>query len=268
MNYLYIFFIWFLLLGSCALTPEKVKHQDLEKIYPYEIVNFGEYHGTNEMPLYFFSLVKQFALENKNKSIYLGLEIPKSEEELILNFVENGNKDILKKSSFFMKEYQDGRASIAIIEALASLRKIKNIKIFCFDQNLPYNSSRDKEMAQNVLEVLLKEPNAKVFTHSGNLHPRNKIGTPWDKSFKSMRIYLEELSNKKIISIRGEFKSGKAWVCRGMETNSCGVAELGSIDSKVANSTSITLSNSNKKSYEAYILFEEVTASRPLKSEF
>ncbi|MEC7274991.1 MAG: hypothetical protein VXV96_01625 [Bdellovibrionota bacterium] len=255
--------VFILIIASCCshLPNETSEYSIIEK---YEIINFGEFHGTNEMPKTFFSMVKKYAQINSNETIALGLEIPREEESLVVRFVRTGNDLHLQQSTFFNQPYQDGRGSSAIVESLRSLVGIKNIKIFCFDQNQPYTESRDEVMAKNILKFSNNKKFSKVFTYSGNLHPQKTIGTPWDKSFKSMGVVLEELSAKRTLAIRGEFSQGDAWICQGMTPDTCGVRSLGSIiiSRKESKEGLITL-KTPIQGYDALYRINKVTPSYP-----
>ena len=264
--WLYINFILFNIF-SCS-SSEHVKENSTSPLKNYKIINFGEFHGTREMPELYFSMVRRYAVKNPKEIIGLGLEIPKTEERIIAKFLSTGDESHLKKSSFVTLEYQDGRASKAIIKNLKQLVGLGNIRVFCFDQNQPYTDARDKVMAINILKILENKNISKMFTYSGNLHPQKKIGTPWDKNYKSMGVYLSELSNNKVLAIRGEFAKGEAWICQGMTPDTCGVRKLGSIQSKKGLKNGLHFLDKPINGYDAIYQINSVTASRPWITKF
>lgn len=258
---LFVIFSFLMTIPACASVA---KEKGVNSIFQgYEIINFGEYHGTKEMPKKFFDLVKEYARSHQGKSVALGLEIPKTEEVFIRKLIETGDEVHLKRSKFFNIEYQDGRASRALVNSLKDLKDIKNLVVFCFDEEQPYSSNRDKIMADNILAAFGKYNLTKVFTFSGNLHPRKKIGTPWDEYFKSMGVFLSEMSNRSTLAIRGEFSGGSSWNCSGMTTESCGIKKVGNIDSGEDKAPGLRLLETRQNGYDAILHIEKVTASPP-----
>jgi hypothetical protein len=244
---------------SCASTQV-----EFDIIDHYKIITFGEMHGSNEMPLFSFDLVKKLSKKYPNQKITLGLEIPNSEQEIVDRLIKTGDEKLLYKSTFFSAKYQDGRASRVIVNGLKGLKSYENVEVVCFDQNQPYSDNRDTVMAQNIFNFYKKNQPYRLVIHSGNVHPKRTIGTPWDSKFKSMGYVLDRLVEQDdVIAIRGTYKKADIWVCQGMKPEDCGIAKFkDSVKSEGFDTGLIMLKNATG-GYNAYFHWDELTPSKP-----
>src|SRR5882762_6288734 len=94
-----------------------------------QIIVVGELHGTTEVPLFVLQLLRQ--LQENQKKLTVGLEIPINHQRDIDNYLKTGDFDKLLTLDYF--KYPDGRTSVAIGQLIKCLRDIKDLRVFCFD---------------------------------------------------------------------------------------------------------------------------------------
>jgi len=137
-----------------------------EKLKPFELIMVGEMHGTKEPSL----LVKGLAelIAEKEESVSIGLEIPKSE---VLKFLETPSDSTLLSSIFFSKKNIDGRNGEAWFDLIHYCTSNPKINLFFFDnyQSLELEN-RDSSMYVSIIEIKTQHPKSKIITISGNIH--------------------------------------------------------------------------------------------------
>jgi len=183
--------------------------QLIDNLKRKRLVMLGEIHGTNEMPDFTFQIVAALA---KRRKITLGLEFPSDLQPLIDAFLVSGDIEPVKHSNFFQdRNYGSGRTTGAIIALLDNVRRLKNVKILCFD--IPFKSKlepRDTLMAENVISYQGTHPDRELVTLSGNYHSR------LDHEFMGaeiMRLSKRKLNIVNSTDIYIRASEGTAWNC-------------------------------------------------------
>ena len=87
----------------------------------YKVLWLGEIHGTNESPGAVLKLAELFV--NHGKDVFVALEIPYQDQDLIRHAVAMEDRELLKNLPFFRGPYHDGRSSEAMSNLLMSLHK-------------------------------------------------------------------------------------------------------------------------------------------------
>jgi len=134
----------------------------------FQLIMIGEMHGTNEPANFLTSLIKLFT--DKGDSVQIGLELPSEEMK---KFLAEKSDSSVYSSDFFTKKPIDGRESHPWAEIIVTVNKIKNAKIFFFDENKQdreISNNRDSLMYVNIKKQMLKNPKWKTITLSGNIH--------------------------------------------------------------------------------------------------
>lgn len=153
-----------------------VPPQLLKNLEGKELLLIGEQHGTMEFPEYAGSIVEALS---QSRPVALGVEFPKDLQPVINQFLATGDESLLHATHFFQDpNFHSGRGSIAMVALLKKMRALQ-IPVFCFDiaEGAPF-STRDTDMAANVLEFINAHPGTTVVTYSGNVHARLINGFP------------------------------------------------------------------------------------------
>ncbi len=205
-------------------NPEKLNDSISTLLSPFQIIMFGEMHGTNESAPFVHGLTNLFT--SKGDSVQVGLEIP---AELMSKYLQLRTDSSIYQSDFFRNPpYLDGRESYAWANLISQLNKNRKVVIFFFDTNrdadvVPY---RDSLMSVNIKKQYKQHPTWKMITLSGNYH--NQVTDP-----ATMTSVLKRNLSAKICSLNMEYKEGS---CNANFTHGLEIKQLGSYPS-VYNST-------------------------------
>ncbi len=181
-------------------------------------------HGTVEAPKAIEQLICNALSEGLEVTV--GLELPRVDQQAIDLFLDSENlesaRNMVLGLNFWARQYQDGRASQAMLQLLEAMRLLKlsgkPVNVILIDK--PSSSDRDFEMADRILTEVQKRPSNFFAVLTGNLHNRvNPGGTRM-----GTRV-LAELGKGKVVSLRQSYAGGSAWVCLSGE--GCGVHKLG-----------------------------------------
>ena len=150
--------------------PPEVEHSILELADRSDVLIFGEFHGTQEMPRLLLGLLGPLARRG-----YRGLafEMPADQREELVRWARGEQKE---SPPFFTRPYPDGRGNEQTL-ALVRLALSKGWQILCFDlgQDQPFRSwvRRDADMARNFTAQRDRLcPGRKVLGVCGNMHSR------------------------------------------------------------------------------------------------
>jgi hypothetical protein len=226
----------------------------------------GEVHGTRETPEWFGTVV--CAAARKGYAVRVGLEIPEVEQPAIEAALEAGSsgevKEALLRSGFFARDYQDGRSSRAMAELILMMREIRtagrNLELFSFDP--AQNDDRDRKMADRILAVRKKEPQAAIFVLTGNIHASQAKGTRWNPDLLPTGYHLAA-TGAAPVSLKAVTSGGSAWICQSMEAKDCGPVGIGGQD--LGNDPFLSLDKEKAPAgYDGILYIGEVQASPPL----
>ncbi|KKO62087.1 hypothetical protein VM94_04161 [Janthinobacterium sp. KBS0711] len=204
---------------QCAVPAELETRIKVENI-----ILMGEVHGTAEAPAAFGTAAcRALAL---GRSVSVGLELYGNEAEVLRSYLaSNGGQPasaLLLRSSFWTREFQDGRSSYAIFQLIERLRllaqKNPNLNVFVLEGDAVVNSgtassTRDEVMATKVRAERARRPAALILTLSGNVHNRIKVMSSSSGGSippLSMGVLLADLSPRAVSLRRSE---GTFWAC-------------------------------------------------------
>lgn len=212
--------------------PTHLNEEIYKLLSPFQIIMFGEMHGTNEATPFVSGLADLFT--RQGDSLLVGLEIP---PELMIPFLTFHTEKSIYESAFFKMPATSGKESFPWAELIAELNKNKKIILFFFDLNEDEkNLDRDSIMAMKIKMQFKQHPHHRMITLSGNYH--NRITEPG-----SMTSVLKNHLNVSICSLNMEYKEGTAHANFG---NGLEYKNLGSIPSVINTS----------ENYERYLLLQ------------
>ncbi len=185
---------------------------------PGNVVMLGELHGTQQVPHFIAQSVCQAAVQGI--PVTVGLEIPDVNQERLQTFVASEGKEHdwakLMESPFWRSPYPDGRNSDAVAYLLESLRKLRSqgldVAVFAYDRPPLEGDAREEAMANTVLEMAGRSRDRAVLVVSGNLHPRQSKGLPWNPDYRPMGLRVADVLPN-VYSLDIAYDSGTAWVC-------------------------------------------------------
>ena len=194
-------------------NPEKLNDSVYTLLSPFQVIMFGEMHGTNESAPFISGLTNLFT--NKGDSVLIGLEIPPI---LMTKFISLHTDSSIYQSDFFSHPAISGKESVPWATLISMMNKNPKVKIFFFDANDDekiYN--RDSLMAMKIKAQFNQHPAFKMITLSGNYH--NRISNP-----SSMTSVLKRNISAKVCSLNMEYKEGSAFAnfIHGMEIKQLG----------------------------------------------
>jgi len=185
---------------------------------PGNVVLLGELHGTQQVPHFVAQSACQAALQGI--PVTVGLEVPDVNQERLRNFVASQGREEdwakLMESPFWRSPYPDGRNSEAVAYLLETLRKLRgqglDIEVFAFDRPPLEGDAREEVMAMTVLEVAARSPKRALLVVSGNLHPRQVKGLPWNPDYRPMGLRVADV-RPNVFSLDIAYDTGTAWIC-------------------------------------------------------
>ncbi|MBC7371497.1 MAG: hypothetical protein H7326_08030 [Bdellovibrionaceae bacterium] len=168
----------------------------LSELSASKLVLLGDFHGTTEIPMAVFDILKSLSAGEK---IDFGIEFPEEIQPAVDAFLANGDSKVLSNTTFFQDiSRHSGKASVAMVELLSKLRSLKNVKVFCFDVNsgsILDSKERETALAKTILKKMRKLNRNKTVIFTGNVHSRIVRGVPWDPAYPAMGSEILRLSN-------------------------------------------------------------------------
>ena len=180
-------------------NAEKLNDSVYTLLSPFQIIMFGEMHGTNESAPFVSGLTNLFT--NKADSVQVGLEIPPL---LMTKFLSLHTDSSIYQSDFFSNPpFMDGKESFPWANLISTLNKNPKVKIFFFDVNAGEGKiyQRDSLMAAKIKIRFTQHPTWKMITLSGNYH--NRI-----TDASTMTSVLKRNISAKVCSLNMEYKEG------------------------------------------------------------
>ncbi|MCP3144145.1 TraB/GumN family protein [Pyxidicoccus xibeiensis] len=199
------------------------------------VLLLGEMHGTQEVPRFLAQAACQATVAGT--PVTVGLELPVESQERVAAFLtsEGTDSDWLKlmDAPFWRSPYPDGRSSEAMANMLEQLRQLRSrgldVEAFVFDHPKLQGQVREEAMAATVLSRVKHAPDRFFLVVSGNVHPRTKVGLPWDLKYQPMGLLVSK-HVKGVVALDMAYDSGSAWICavdrKGVKNRlDCGIRE-------------------------------------------
>tara|TARA_R110002072_G_scaffold36301_4_gene107021 strand:- start:7264 stop:8058 length:795 start_codon:yes stop_codon:yes gene_type:complete len=181
-----------------------------------KVIVVGEIHGTQEMPEFFRDLVVEVS---KAHQVCVGLELSSNAGSAMDTYLQSSGsaQDIdkfFRDASNWLRGYQDGRNSSAMLKLIDALREKEDICVYSFD--VRGTDDREQAMTDFILDKIAAEADAEAnrvhLLLAGNVHGRLSVGVPWDKKFESMAYRLNR--KHQVASVELVPSGGSAWMCQ------------------------------------------------------
>ena len=146
-------------------NPDSLGKEVYNLLSGYKLIMIGEMHGTIEPVKLVAGLTEMFT--RFDDSVQVGFEIPSDQMK---TFEKYHTDSSILQSHFFSKPSIDGRASVAWAAAIRKAFHNPKAKVFFYDVNGDYSGDRDSLMYLNIKTEIIKHPNHRTITISGNIH--------------------------------------------------------------------------------------------------
>ena len=252
-----------------------------EVIYPiladYKVLWLGEIHGTNESP----AAVLKFAelIVNHGKDVFVALEIPRQDQDLVRQAVAMEDRELLKNVPFFRGPYHDGRSSEAMSNLLMSLHKFgQKVTVYCIDPAPADNDAQDRDtkMGRLLNDAVNENPSRVGIALTGNIHSRKTLGTPFDPNYRpaayeALNAPDAPMKRRDLLPVMVRYLGGEAWVCMPEGESPapvCGVHQFAEFHSNYTDAVTYNSyflgDQANFDGHDATMFFKTFTASEPL----
>jgi len=181
-------------------NPESLNDSVFELLNPYQLIIFGEMHGTNESAPLIYGITNLFT--SRGDRVQVGLEIPSSQ---MMKFLMNRTDSSIYQSEFFTIKPLSGKETTAWAELISKLNNNPRVNIFFFDINPGEGKTyqRDSLMSAKIKSQFNQHSGRKMITLCGNYHNRIS-GEP------NMASFLIRDGQIKICSLNMEYSGGYA----------------------------------------------------------
>jgi hypothetical protein len=207
--------------GSLATACEvKTKPDSLERfLTPGHLIFLADPIGARE-PM---SVLRELVCEVLKRQIPLTVVLPiSSSQQRSLNVFLSGSgatadQTTLLASDFWIREWQDGRSSLAMFEFLEYARYLRAqgaaLTVLAGESNRPGNL-RQEQVAASILKHRLSHPERLVIGLLGNVLLSKKLGVPWDSTLIPVGARLARAFPSQTHVLDSAFQPGAHWTCR------------------------------------------------------
>lgn len=217
-----------------AAEPPRVPCDPVEGLTPLlepaSVLLLGEMHGTAESPGF---VVRAACLALRaGRSVTVALEIPVDEGQRVEAYLgsSGAEKDraALLAGPFWRDAYQDGRRSLAMLELIDHLRRMRRqgnkVRVALLDVMVPPPDGHDRDwaLAQNLKAAAEEAPQDVVVALTGNLHTRVVKGFGSRPGYEPMGYVLKQAKPEvKVTALNVAYTGGTAWYCDGSDAAAC-----------------------------------------------
>lgn len=190
-----------------------------------KIILVGEMHGTKKT-LELFGHIVETVAEDKSTTL-VALEINRSSQTSVDEFLKSGNDLFLRKDPFFTRDFQDGRSSRAMVALLFKLRSLPGVKVLCIDPEgeIQIKSGQERETAMANLINFHRHTFDHTVVLTGNTHSSTSVGAAWDRSFRPMAFELNtmasDLGSQEFTNVLIRYGSANSWNCQSRLPSTC-----------------------------------------------
>jgi hypothetical protein len=178
----------------------------------------GEQLGSREAPATVGDMVCQAALGGAR--VVLGLSVPSEDQERIDRYLSSAgtpaDQDQLLGGRFWLRTYQDGRSSRAMLDLIDRVRALRGaglrIDVVAYDTELASGNERDMFMARSLLLRRADLPKELFIVLSGNAHVAVKQGASWDAGFVPLGSHLAKTGGP-VKALDLSYAQGTRWTC-------------------------------------------------------
>ena len=219
MRMLVIAFIYLMLALGYAkpalASPHCSAPEGLDKIAGAKVVIFGEYHGTKEIPKFFYNAVCASSVL-QNGTLVVGLELPTEFNK----FFERSDEPTAAAATAKLRKHKfwrvmgDGRHSSAMLSLAEKLLALsysdRRVKLVALG-----NKHVNTDGADLLMSRLPNSDRARALVLIGNAHARTQIIPGY--SIKPFGATLLE-NGVDVLSLDIATSGGEAWLCKTRDT--------------------------------------------------
>lgn len=224
------------------------------------LVFLGEYHGTQETPLF----AAEFActIAQPGGRVTLALEMAQTEQSALDAYLASDGSEAARRallSTSFWRSTRDGRASTGTLAMIERVRELRNagLKVDLLPLDGMMEGARDATMAARLREAMDADAQRRFVVLAGNMHarkaPRN-VGL--DPGYDSLAYLLRDRPS---IALNVLPQSGAAWVC--MER--CGPMQVGGSAGAKSRLAEIRMGPGPQPGYDGTVLLPKATVAEP-----
>lgn len=265
-----LFAVFVLVLTWSSNAAERTSPTSIGDLPSNSVIVFGELHGSNEIPAFFADQVE--ILLKAGHGVHVGLEMSASDQDGLRAAMTLPDPE-RRRALLELEQWRagrDGRNSVAMARMLGRLGKLgarfgNRLSLFSFDIAYDWRgeaNDRDRFMAETIGRQRQAIPDADyLLVLVGNAHAFGVPGAPWDPTFRSMTVQLEE--SHPVISLRNLQSGGEAWMC----TPECGPRKVLGLDqsrSRAIYLEPFEMDWSDQSVYDGVFFVGELSPSEPL----
>ncbi len=255
-------FLTMLLLFSGTLTTQDdcARVDGIDRVLADNgVVILGEIHGTSEAPVLAGTLVCHGL--RTGRSVILFLELPETEQPRLDRYLQSegriADQRRFLEGSFWIRSYQDGRTSTAMLNLIDLARKKiaagASLSVVFMDRPQA-GRQRDRVMADNIIKVAGDHPDNLLLILTGNLHARVTPGQQ-----RMARRVKDALSQRRVVALNLRHSGGTAWLC--LSGAPCGSQQLRG--RREGANLKVELSDLAAPHYDGWFEVGPITASQP-----
>ena len=198
-----------------SASPPCSAPDGLDKIAGSKVVIFGEYHGTNEIPTFFYNVVCASKVR-QNGTLVVGLELPTEFNAIF----EPSNEPTAAAAIAKLRKHEfwnvmgDGRHSAAMLSLTEKL-----LALSYSDRRVTLvglgNKHVNTEGAELLMSRLPSSESARALVLIGNAHARTQIIPVYN--IKPFGATLRE-NGVDVLSLNIATSGGEAWLCETRDT--------------------------------------------------
>lgn len=222
----------------------------------------GEYHGTQETPL--FAAEYACTLAQKGQRVTLALEMLQTEQKALDAYLASDGGEAARRmliSTPFWRGTRDGRSStgmVAMIERVRVLRS-QGLKVDLLPLDGVTEGTRDETMAVHLRRAMHADGQRRFVVLAGNMHTRRAArGDGFDPGYDSLAYLLRDNPS---ITLNVLPRSGSAWVC--LQRNSCGPNKIQGPIGAEHQPAQIRLGGNQMPGYDGTVSLPMATAAPP-----
>lgn len=197
------------------------------------IVMFGEYHGTSEMPNIVAQAICASVRRDSKRPVVLALEMPTDEQaDLDLYLMSDGSKAacerLISAEGWRLSDPRRTQAVLSLIETVRSLRQQHPVRVLAFDGKPQPGTSPDREaaMAEALARAAGEDSRPMVIVHTGAGHADKQGFTSRVPPFAAA---AGRLPPKQVITLAFARVGGSFWGCAsadGDRSRGCGAQAM------------------------------------------
>lgn len=225
----------------------------------------GEVHGTAETPSAFADLVCDASTHGP---VVVALELPTTMQAQLDAFLAAPDDDaahaVLPEDFFAEPDQADGRSSLAMVEMLQSVRRLKAAgRDVAFHAFLPVGrrpegfdqNYHELSMATGLAGAARARPDARLLVLVGGVHASKTRIESWD-----LLPAAAHLPRAEVVALDVAQQGGQSWSCRSA---TCGPGDIVSVHDPEARG--VTMGAIDDGAYDGVLAVGPVTASPPAR---